>query len=344
MTPSQIRSLIPVCILLLALMASCVPQKQYADMKSNRERCEAENALLKASYADYETKSKELNLQIEEKDLAITRLRKDTAQLSTSMNRINNLYNELTKSYDKLVANEEKLSRSKDEETRKALSDLDKTREDLLRKEDALKKLEKEIDEKQRNIDNSTRALNDADKQLREKEARVVELQAALARKDSIVSALKTKVTEALIGFNNNGLTVSQKNGKVYISLEERLLFASGSTTVDKKGAEALKQLSRVLEENPDINVLIEGHTDNVPISGGNIKDNWDLSVLRSTSVVRILIKESKIDPLRLTPAGKGEYNPVDAGASAESRRKNRRIEVILTPKLDEIFKMMGTN
>ena len=242
------------------------------------------------------------------------------------------------------MTNEEKIVRSKDEETRRALNDLDKTRSDLLRKEDALKLLEKEVTEKQKNLENSQLALTDADKKLKEKEARVVELQEALARKDSIVSALKTKVTDALVGYNNNGLTITQKNGKVYVSLEERVLFASGSTTVDKTGIDALKQLSKVLEENPDINVLIEGHTDNVPISGGNIKDNWDLSVLRSTSVVRILIKESKIDPLRLTPAGKGEYNPVDIGSSAEARKKNRRIEVILTPKLDEIFKMMGTN
>ncbi|MBL0050305.1 MAG: OmpA family protein [Bacteroidetes bacterium] len=331
-------------IITALFLGSCVPQRQFSDLKERRDRCEAENATLKASYAEYETKTKELEKQNAERDLTIARLKKDTTDLSTSMGRLNNLYNDLTKSYDKLVTNEEKIARSKDEETRRALTDLDKTRSDLLRKEDALKLLEKEVTEKQKNLENSQLALTDADKKLKEKEARVVELQEALARKDSIVSALKTKVTDALVGYNNNGLTITQKNGKVYVSLEERLLFASGSTTVDKKGIDALKQLSKVLEENPDINVLIEGHTDNVPISGGNIKDNWDLSVLRSTSVVRILIKESKIDPLRLTPAGKGEYNPVDIGSSAEARKKNRRIEVILSPKLDEIFKMMGTN
>lgn len=113
---------------------------------------------------------------------------------------------------------------------------------------------------------------------------------------------------------------------------------------VDPKGEEALKQLGKVLENNADISVLIEGHTDNVPIKGGNIKDNWDLSVLRATSVVRILSKNAKVNPVRLTPAGRGEYLPIDTGSSAEARKKNRRIEVILTPKLDELLQVLGTN
>jgi chemotaxis protein MotB len=139
-------------------------------------------------------------------------------------------------------------------------------------------------------------------------------------------------------------LTIEQKNGKVYVSLEERLLFSSGSTVVDPKGEEALKQLGKVLAKDININVLIEGHTDNVPIKGGAIKDNWDLSVMRATSVVRILTKNDKIDPVRLTPAGRSEYLPIDPGNTAEARKKNRRIEVILTPKLDELLQVLETN
>ncbi len=158
------------------------------------------------------------------------------------------------------------------------------------------------------------------------------------------VNALKKAVSDALVGFENNGLTVTKKNGKVYVSMEEKLLFASGSTVVDSKGEGALKEIAKVLEKNADINVLIEGHTDNVPISGGAIKDNWDLSVLRATSVVRILTKHADIDPTRLTPAGRGPYLPVDNANSTDARRKNRRIEIILSPKLDELFKGIGEN
>jgi chemotaxis protein MotB len=130
------------------------------------------------------------------------------------------------------------------------------------------------------------------------------------------------------------------------VSLEERLLFASGSTNVDAKGIDALKKLAKVLEQNTDINVLIEGHTDNVPFNsaGGGIKDNWDLSVLRATSIVKIIATSAKVDPTRLTAAGRGEFSPIDPANNAEARKKNRRTEIILTPKLDELLKVLNSN
>ncbi|MBL0074141.1 MAG: OmpA family protein [Bacteroidetes bacterium] len=254
-------------------------------------------------------------------------LKNDTLSLGTANRRLTTLYNELSNSYEKLVANNDKLLASNQGETKKLISQLQMTQEELLRKEDSLKVREKN--------------LNEISDKLRWREAKVAELQKILDSKDSVVKALKDNVTKALLGFNNNGLTIEQKNGKVYVSLEERLLFASGSTVVDPKGEEALKQLAVVLEKNTDINVLIEGHTDNVPIKGGAIKDNWDLSVLRATSVVRILTKNANVNPIRLTPAGRGEYSPNDTANTAEARKKNRRIEVILTPKLDEIFQIL---
>ena len=166
-----------------------------------------------------------------------------------------------------------------------------------------------------------------------------------LAAKDSAVNALRNSVANALLGYKDKGLTVEMKNGKVYVMMEERLLFATGSTVVDPKGVEAIRDLGKVLEKNGDINILIEGHTDNVPMNGsGEIKDNWDLSVMRATSVVKILMANSKINPVRLTAAGRGEFMPVDKANTAEARRKNRRIEVILTPKLDEILKLLETH
>jgi chemotaxis protein MotB len=135
------------------------------------------------------------------------------------------------------------------------------------------------------------------------------------------------------------------KNGKVYVSMDEKLLFASGKWDVSNEGSTALKDLARVLEKNPDINVLIEGHTDNIPYNGtGQVKDNWDLSVMRATSIVKILLSNSKIEPKRLTTAGRSQYLPVDASNSATARARNRRTEIILSPKLDELLQIIGNN
>src|SRR6185369_6142541 len=226
------------------------------------------------------------------------------------------------------------------EETKKLITQLNNAKEDLQKKEDQLK-----VDQK--NLSDNEARLNDLKNSLKDREAKVAELQSILSKKDSAVSALKKAVTDALLGFENNGLTITQKNGKVYVSLEEQLLFASGSTVVEKKGEEALKQLAGVLEKNKDINVLVEGHTDDVPISGtlaSGAKDNWELSVLRATSVVKIITKNSVITPSRLTAAGKGPYVPVETGSTAEAKRKNRRTEIILSPKLDELLKVLETN
>lgn len=312
------------------ILVSCVPSRMFEELKTNKHKCDEENAKLKASNLEYTTQKQELDLAIRDLTREAGYLRTDTATLGTGNRRLTNLYNELSTSYEKLVANNDKLMASSQGENKKLILQYQQTQEELQRKEDSLKVREKN--------------LSEVSEKLKLREARVAELQRILDTKDSVVKALKETVTKALLGFNNNGLTIEQKNGKVYVSLEERLLFASGSTVVDPKGEEALKQLGNVLEKNTDINVLIEGHTDNVPIKGGNIKDNWDLSVLRATSVVRILTKNEKINAMRLTPAGRGEYLPIDTGSSAEARKKNRRIEIILTPKLDELLQVLGTN
>ena len=148
------------------------------------------------------------------------------------------------------------------------------------------------------------------------------------------------------MGFENDGLSVSLKNGKVYVSLEEKLLFGTGSTIVSTSGVNALKKLGQVLERNTDINIMIEGHTDDVPYKSdsGPITDNWDLSVKRATSVVRILLANSSINPKRLIASGRGEFMPIDPAKTTEARRKNRRTEIILTPKLDELFRILENN
>jgi len=302
----------------------------FDEMKTSKLQCDEENTKLKADLLAANTRNGELESRNDELEQQNKFLRNDTTSMGEGTRRLTKLYNELSDSYDKLAKNNEKLLATGQSENRKLIGQLNETQEELQRKEDALAARERE--------------LNETSAQLKLREQRVAELQKILDSKDSAVNALKETVSKALLGFEGQGLTVEQKNGKVYVSLEERLLFASGSTVVDPKGEEALKELGNVLAKNTDINVLIEGHTDNVPMKGSAIKDNWDLSVLRATSVVRILEKNKGVAPVRLTPAGRGEYMPLDNANSAEARKKNRRIEVILTPKLDELFQVLESN
>jgi chemotaxis protein MotB len=194
----------------------------------------------------------------------------------------------------------------------------------------ALKQKSQELDEKARLLAEREKTLN--------------ELQQVIARQDSITKRLNDVLRDALLGFKSDELSVEVKNGKVYVSMSDKLLFKSGSVAVETKGKEAIKLLADVLGKNPDIDILIEGHTDNVPIKTAVYKDNWDLSVARATSIVRILTEEYKIVPTRLTASGKGEFSPRATNETAEGKALNRRTEIILSPKLDEIMQLLKTN
>jgi chemotaxis protein MotB len=176
---------------------------------------------------------------------------------------------------------------------------------------------------------------------LSEREKALKEMQLTIARQDSITRRLNGILRNALLGFNSDELSVEIKNGKVYVSMSDKLLFKSGSTTVEAKGKEAIKLLGDVLDKNLDIDILVEGHTDNVPIRTTVYKDNWDLSVARATSIVRILSNDYKIAPTRMTASGKGEFFPKSDNETVEGRSKNRRTEIILSPKLDEIMQLL---
>jgi len=162
-------------------------------------------------------------------------------------------------------------------------------------------------------------------------------------RQDEINKRLNSTLRNALLGFNPDELSVEVKNGKVYVSMSDKLLFKSGSAAVEDKGKEALKLLAGVLDKNPDIDILVEGHTDNVPIKTAVYKDNWDLSVARATSIVRILTTDHKIAPTRVTASGRGEFFPKATNDTPEGRAKNRRTEIILSPKLDELLRLLNT-
>ena len=177
---------------------------------------------------------------------------------------------------------------------------------------------------------------------LNERSRRVNELEAMLRSREEAINAIRRKVTDALTGFDGKGLSISIKNGNVYVSMDDKLLFRSGSFEIDPNGARAVHDLATVLAQNPDINVMVEGHTDNVPYRpNGQLRDNLDLSAKRATTVVRLLLENKGIAPSRIIAAGRGESLPVASGKTSEARAKNRRTEIILTPKLDELMQLM---
>ncbi len=187
---------------------------------------------------------------------------------------------------------------------------------------------------------NKGNLLQQSQGQLADQQKRLQQLQAILDQQKEKSEALRKKMADALGGFSSNELTVTQKNGRVYVSLQESLLFPSGSAVVNPKGKQALSQLAQVLNLNPDISVNIEGHTDSIPIRG-KYEDNWALSVARATSIVRVLVNDYQVDPTRVVASGHSSYDPVESNATAEGRAKNRRTEIILSPKLDELYQLL---
>lgn len=322
--------------LILTTLFSCVPAKKYEELKAKQEACRDEVSALKALNQDLEEQNNELKASIETIQKQRTQFQNDLAESKIDLATMNNNYDNLKETYRLLTDKNNSQSSKNKSATDKLMKQLQQTQLDLQAQEDALRALETSLLKKETDLKKLS-----ADLEAREK--RVKELEAIINKKDAALANLKKKVKEALLGFENNGLTIEQKNGKVYVSLDESLLFASGSYKVGTKGTDVLKKLSKVLETSSDIDVVVEGHTDNVPLkSKGDIEDNWDLSVKRATAVVKIMTSSSNVSPKRLTAAGRGEYLPLDLSNTAEGRKKNRRIEVILTPKLDELFELLG--
>lgn len=325
-------------LLALGMIASCVPQRKLEEEQTKRSNCEKELSALKTSSQECETKLDEATKKLTDDTRKIQQLLKDTADIGNNYRTFASKYEKLNQVNEQLLDKYNRLLAGNVADTKKLSGELHSTQEQLLKKQDELKSLETKLNEQKTNLDALTA-------ELKKREARVAELEGILKKKDEAVNELKKKLSDALFGFEGKGLTITQKNGKVYVSMEENLLFASGSIIVEQKGVEALKKVAKVLEQNTDINILIEGHTDDVPMAGkGDIKDNWDLSVMRATAIVKIITKNSSVDSRRLTAAGRGEYFPIDPAKTAEARKKNRRTEIILTPKLDELFKVLETN
>lgn len=333
------RTLLPLMAFFLAVaMFSCVPARKLEEEQAKRASCENELKTAKENASKFESEVNELTRQVADMQKRLTGLQNDTNTYGTTARIKTAQYNDLVKNYEILNSLYKQLRAETENQNSKLVGQLGVTQEELFKKQDELKKKELELQALKLSLDQ-------LQTQLLAREARVKELEDILKQKDAAVNDLKKKVQDALLGFEGKGLAITQKNGKIYVSMEENLLFSSGSTKVQAKGEEALKKLARVLEQNPDVNVMVEGHTDDVPMKGsGEIKDNWDLSVMRATSVTKILLVGSSIDPKRITAAGRGDNFPLDPAKTTEARAKNRRTEIILTPKLDELFKVLGSN
>jgi chemotaxis protein MotB len=206
--------------------------------------------------------------------------------------------------------------------------------------ESDINRLTGQMDEAGKNAAQLARMANMTQQQLEEEQKRLVQMRQLMDQQRQAIENLRKKMTDALVNFHSNELSVFTKNGKVYVSLQESLLFPSGSATVNPKGKEALGTLAQVLNSNPDISVLIEGHTDSIPIKG-KYEDNWALSTARATAIVRILTDTYKVDPTRVTASGRSKYEPIDTNETAEGRARNRRTEIILAPKLDELMRLL---
>ncbi len=322
----------------LFLIASCVPARHFNEISDKSKKLETERDQLMADNERLTVENTEMKAQREMVEKERLRFAADSIKKNAEISKLRTDLLQLNKRYEDLQSANDALLQGSARETRRLLNELQSTQDDLQKKELRLRDLEQTLNSEKQD-------LNRLRSELEARNIRLAELENILNRKDSAVNALREIVSKALYGFEGQGLTVELKNGKVYVSLEEQLLFRSGSIEVDPRGVTALKRLAQVLEQNPEINIMIEGHTDNVPIrSGSAIKDNWDLSVMRATSIVKILLGGSRIDPRRLTAAGHGEFLPVDPNDNPEARRKNRRTEIILTPKLDELFKILESN
>lgn len=321
------------------ILSSCVPARKLDECNEKRTACDNELNALKTTNQANEAKLKEQAEELVKDVKAIEGLRRDTNILGSNYRVLTVKYDKLDQLNESLLDKYNKLLGHSERDNAKLSTDLQATQAALLKKQDELNALAAELAQKKKDLD----ALSEA---LKQREARVKELEDVLKQKDQAAADLKKKLSDALFAFENKGLTITQKNGKIYVSMDESLLFASGKTDVQPKGIEALKHLAKVLDQNADINIMVEGHTDDVAMKGaGEIKDNWDLSVMRATSVTKIILGASpNIDPKRITAAGRGEFFPLDIAKTPEARKKNRRTEIILTPKLDELLKVLGNN
>ncbi|MFD0932751.1 OmpA family protein [Psychroflexus salinarum] len=303
-------------------LIGCVSQKKFLELEDDLNSLQRTNEQLnrKLDECNSEKTAVEDELTYSKDRIEVLKTQRD--DLLADYQRNKSTLDKLEESYNALEKNSSEALAENSKQNRQLLSQLEEKEAALAKEKNRLEQLQKD---------------------LQARSQRVQELESLIAEKEQKMQTLKNNLSRALTNFEGQGLSVEMRDGKVYVSMENKLLFASGSWNVGNEGQKAVKELGKVLAENPDIAVLIEGHTDDVPYGGnGPLNDNWDLSTKRATEVLKLLLKNGEIDPQNLTAAGKGEYAPLAPNTTEEGRAKNRRIEVVLTPKLDEISKLLS--
>lgn len=319
--------------IILLSVSSCITQKQYDTMNDRVDELTQENDELIKTNSNLSADNKELEREIQTLKDRINKLSADTLAYGNSIRRLDAQFDRLLDVQREL---EGKYSSglSQQSNTNKALIDeLAMSRTDLLKYEESLRALESELEAERLSLQAS---LDD----LAEKEEKIKELNELLEMKNAYMKLLRTKIEEALFSLKGEGLTLEQKQGKIYVRMDASLLFPSGSVAMNEKGKSAIISLARSIEDQKDLEIIVEGHTDSDAVNpGGKYNDNWELSVLRATTVTKIMIENSSVDPEILTASGQSEFHPVDPTDKA----KNRRIEIILSPNLDVIFSILET-
>ncbi len=314
---------ITIAILILSLATSCVSKKIFTDLENKFADLKKENRKLE-DHNDSLTKAKNQLL------LDKTNLQTELDKLKSDHNKLQAEYDATDKNLKILQSSYNSLEKNSDEALK---TNLAKNR-DLLAK----------LGEKEKTIAAEQDRLNKLKSDLEASSKRLSELENFIAAKDAAMKKLKETLSKSLNAFEGKGLTIQQKEGKVYVSMENKLLFQTGSWAVGEEGRKAVVLVAKVLGDNPDLSVLIEGHTDNDKFLGavGGVENNWDLSTKRATAIVNIISENKLVNKQNLTAAGRGEFAPIATNDSPEGKSKNRRIEIILTPKLDEISKMLN--
>ncbi|MAI24332.1 MAG: hypothetical protein CL828_09755 [Crocinitomicaceae bacterium] len=310
-------------IIMTATLHGCVTIKQFDEVQMSLDRIAEENRQLTLSNQDSEIERRELAGRVDVLENSNATLIEDTTRLSRDLavaledvQRLENLNDVLTSESSSRMA-------AINEENRALLEELSKNRAELQAQEDDLLTLNED--------------LNQREAELANRSQRIQELEGLLASRDAAAEALRAQLAQALLGFADKGLTVEQRNGKVYVSLEAQLLFPSGSTAINTNGKQALQELAQVVSAQSNLEIIVEGHTDTDQLRSAAIpRNNWELSVLRSTAVVEILTN-SGVVPEALSAAGRSEYHPIDP----ENKARNRRIEIILAPNLDALFNII---
>jgi len=315
---------------LLALVAatSCVSPTLHNELQTRAEVLQSENDALRTQSDALQVKLTETQSSLKATQLMANTLQADTAKLASEVRKTRRSLTDLEANFDYLTKNKDRLSSANLNETKAMLARMERLQSELEVKEEALKAEQARLEEV---------AIA-----LQSREKRVIELESEIARKDSLVQYVQKSVADALLGFQGQGLTVSLKNGKVYVSMDNSLLFSSGSWTVQDKGRLALERLAKVLASNKEVRIEVEGHTDNDAYRGaGQVLDNWDLSVMRATAVTKILTGKG-VEAARVSAVGRGEFQPLVPNDTPENKAKNRRTEIIISPRLDALANLVG--